>query len=303
MHCTTQCKRHVRMLKPLERTGVERLAELRLRPPVPVMQQAVSSKDIIKRPAQDSLSIITGLEVPQRLTPTSPLNFTPLRPVPQGFSPLDRAVREVPWESRFDLLKRGVKPRYMDECRGTPVRQYMEGVVDGMRIRPVQNPYVKLNRQKRYRLDTFPSRDWRRWNPLKVYVKGSRQRFNLPEDIAPQKDELGEWHPPKLSGRYTADVEKQYYMNSLPWVWAKDFYNPPLHFMDRNPKGLKRWYKKEYRLAQIREAMRGMEALKEQYRQERKDAKRLSWFEQTVQETVGDTIASPYIRRVKRVKL
>jgi len=291
------------MLRQLDKTAVERLVEQKLRPPKEVAKLAVNPHDVVVRAATSVHSPITGLETPSRITPTTPHNFTPLRPVTPGFSTLDRAVREVPWESRFDILKRRVRPRYMDECKGTPIRQYMEGVVDGLRIRPVFNPYVKLNRQKRYRLDTYPSRDWRRWDPLKVYVRGGRQQHELPKDIAPQKDELGEWHPPKLSGRYTSDIEKQYYMNSLPWVWAKDFYHPPLHFMDRAPKGPKRWYKKEYRLAQIREAMRGMESLKEAYRKERREAKRLSWFEGLVHETVGDTIASNYMRRRKLPRL
>jgi len=29
-------------------------------------------------------------------------------------------------------------------------------------------------------------------------------RYRIPQDIAPYKDELGEWHPPRLSGRYKA---------------------------------------------------------------------------------------------------
>ena len=36
-------------------------------------------------------------------------------------------------------------------------------------------------------------------------------------------------------------------MHNLPWIWNSNFYNPPIHMMDRNPKGPKRWYKKEYR--------------------------------------------------------
>lgn len=31
-------------------------------------------------------------------------------------------------------------------------------------------------------------------------------RYNIPEDLFPYKDELGEWHPPRISGRYAADV-------------------------------------------------------------------------------------------------
>ena len=31
-------------------------------------------------------------------------------------------------------------------------------------------------------------------------------RFRIPTDIGPYKDELGEWHPPRLSGRYKASA-------------------------------------------------------------------------------------------------
>ena len=95
-------------------------------------------------------------------------------------------------------------------------------------------------------------------------------RYRIPQDINPYKDrlshascdlkrgsedELGEWHPPRLSGRYKAsrfpaclhlkwklqgqsrlfrqaDVEKQYLMNSLPWVWSNDYYQSRLHIWD-----------------------------------------------------------------------
>ena len=30
-------------------------------------------------------------------------------------------------------------------------------------------------------------------------------RYRIPQDIAPYKDELGEWHPPRISGRYKAE--------------------------------------------------------------------------------------------------
>ena len=32
------------------------------------------------------------------------------------------------------------------------------------------------------------------------------RRYRVPQDIAPYKDELGEWHPPRVSGRYKARV-------------------------------------------------------------------------------------------------
>ncbi|KAF4718377.1 hypothetical protein FOZ63_003983, partial [Perkinsus olseni] len=67
--------------------------------------------------------------------------------------------------------------------------------------------------------------------------------YNIPEDLFPYKDELGEWHPPRISGRYAADVRKQYYIHSLPWVWDQDAMDAgKKHFMDREPLGNKRWY-------------------------------------------------------------
>merc|ERR1712194_132902 len=115
--------------------------------------------------------------------------------------------------------------------------------------------------------------------------------------INPNKDELGEWHPPRLSGRYKGDIEKQFYAMSLPWVWKEQFYNPCLHFMDRTPRGPKRWYKKEYRKLRIAEAMRKMPALVEDFRRERRAAKRLGWFEKSMVDLMGNTATTPYIRK------
>merc|ERR1712061_894480 len=109
--------------------------------------------------------------------------------------------------------------------------------------RPVQNPYVRLRRKQRYPLNCWPSRDWRNWNPFRTHVRGSRRKYRVPEDLHPYRDELGEWHPPRVSGSYRADIEKQFYMNSLPWVWSQDYYRGRQHFMDREPRGRKFWYK------------------------------------------------------------
>lgn len=93
------------------------------------------------------------------LYPTTPHNYTPLRPSTEpGLSPLGRAVREVPWESRFELMKRRTEPKYCSEVRGTPRREYQEGMVEGCRVRPVFNPFVELTPAKRYRMDNWPSR-------------------------------------------------------------------------------------------------------------------------------------------------
>ncbi|KFG60838.1 BIR protein, partial [Toxoplasma gondii RUB] len=159
---------------------------------------------------------------------------------------LQRAVREIPWKSRQDILRERERPVYAAECRGTPRREYSKNVIDGVRVKPTFNPFVKLNKAKRYVLDNWPSRNWDDWSPYRCYVRGSRRRYNIPQDLLPYKDELGEWHPPRLSARYQADVKKQYLMNNLPWVWQKDFYEGKMHFGDREPLGPKVWYRKAF---------------------------------------------------------
>jgi len=235
--------------------------------------------------------------------PAHPFNFTPLRPVPAGFSAADRAVREVAWESRFDILTRRIEPTYCSECPGTPRRELQDGIVGGIRVRPAQNPFVKLTPANRYRLNVWASKNWAKWSPHFCYIRGSKRRYRVPEDIAPYKDELGEWHKPRVSGRYKGDIEKQYYMNSLPWVWANDYYRGKLHFMDREPRGPKRWYKKEFRKAMVAEALKKREALIEEYRQERREGKRLSWVESIVLEFAGEQLAAPYIRQRRQPKM
>lgn len=238
-----------------------------------------------------------GSMFPKQAYPAHPHNFTPLRAVAPGFSAMDRAVRDVAWESRFDLLERAIAPRYMGEGRGTPRRELQDGLVNGVRVRPVQNPYVRLKAAQRYRLNAWPSRNWKDWRPTRAHIRGSRRRYNVPEDLGPYKDELGEWHPPRVSARYRADIEKQYYMQSLPWVWANDYFQGRQHFMDREPRGLKRWYKREFRKAQVAEAVKRADSMIEEYRKERREAKRLSWIESMVLEFTGEQAASPYIRQ------
>lgn len=250
------------------------------------------------RPAASAGSIF-----PAQLYPGHPHNFTPLRHVQPGFSALDRAVRDVAWESRFDLLERRIVPRYGAESPGTPRREPQDGLINGIRVRPVQNPYVRLKPAQKYRLNTWQSRNWAKWSPTRCNVRGSRRRYRVPEDIGPYRDELGEWHPPRVSGRYKADIEKQYYMNSLPWVWATDYFQGKEHFMDREPRGLKRWYKREYRKAQIAEALKRADDMIEEYRKERRQVKRLSWVETIVMEFGGDQLAAPYVRQRKLPKM
>jgi len=240
---------------------------------------------------------------PKQAYPGHPHNFTSLRPISPGFDHVDRAVRDKAWESRFDLLNRIIPPRYYGEVPGTPRRELQDGVVGGIRVRPAQNPTVKLTPGVRYRLNAWPSKDWDRWDPNRCHIRGSRRRYRVPEDIAPYRDELGEWHKPRVSGRYKADIEKQYYMHTLPWVWSNNFYQQPQHFMDREPRGLKRWYKKEFRKAHIAEALKRADSMIEDYRRERRDAKRLSWVETIVLEFAGEQMAAPYIRQRRLPKM
>lgn len=244
-----------------------------------------------------------GSIMPAQIYPGHPHNYTPLRPIQQGFSPLDRAVRDLPWESRFDLLDRKITPRYAEECPGTPRREIQDGLVGGIRVRPVQNPHVELTPAQRYRLNTYLSKDWSRWTPQKTHVLGSRRKYRVPEDISPYRDELGEWHPPRVSGRYKADIEKQYYMHSLPWVWAIDYFQGKQHFMDREPLGPKRWYKKEFKKAAVAEALRRADSMIEEYRKERREVKRLSWVETITLEFAGEQLAAPYVRQRRIPKM
>lgn len=272
----------------------------------------LAEESMIAKPPSDALIVRRHNAPPEHegtLLPSGglylghPHNFTPLRPIPHGFNAVDRAVREIAWESRFDLLKRRIVPKYASECPGTPRREYQVGMVNGIRVRPIFNPYVRLNSKRKWPLNTWPSRNWKTWNPLRCHIRGSRRRYRVPEDIMPYKDELGEWHPPRVSGRYKADIEKQYWMNGLEWVWSNDYYQGKLHFMDREPLGPKRWYKKEYRKAQIREAMRRMDTLVDEYRREKREAKRLSWIETMALEFAGEQLAAPFVRRRRLPKM
>lgn len=212
---------------------------------------------------------------------------------------VERAVREVPWESRSTILKRVEKLKHCKECKGTPRQEYQKGVIDGIRVVPTFNPYVKLNKAKRYVLDQWPSRNVDDWDPLRCYVRGSQRRYDVPKDIFPSKDELGEWHPPRLSGRYKADIRKQYAMHGLPWVWDKNFYTGTFHFHDREPLGPTTWYRKEFRKEKIKEAMRKMDELVSDYRQECVAKRNYDWFEKIVRDIAGDELAGRYMRRRK----
>eukprot|EP00928_Gymnodinium_smaydae_P028026 TRINITY_DN21489_c0_g1_i1.p1 TRINITY_DN21489_c0_g1~~TRINITY_DN21489_c0_g1_i1.p1 ORF type:complete len:381 (-),score=62.44 TRINITY_DN21489_c0_g1_i1:31-1077(-) len=270
--------------------------------PLDSLRAAPPPGAVVRRP-QNGPAPGAGTTLPAQAYPAHPHNFTPLRPVQPGFDSLDRAVRDTAWESRFELMTRRIEPRFAGECRGTPRVQMQDGLVNGVRVRPVQNPYVKMSPIKKYPNNAWPSRDWKKWRPQLCHVKGSRRRYRLPEDVSPYRDELGEWHPPRVSGRYKADIEKQYYMNSLPWVWATDYFMPKQHFMDREPRGPKRWYKREFRRAQIAAALKRADSLVEDYRKERRDAKRLSWVETVALEFCGDQLAGPFVRQRRLPKL
>ncbi|CEM25815.1 unnamed protein product [Vitrella brassicaformis CCMP3155] len=210
---------------------------------------------------------------------------------------VDRAVRDLPWESRFELLKQRKKPRYMSECRGTPRREYQENMIDGIRIHSTFNPYLELNKNQHYHLDIWPSRNWDKWDPRKCHVRGSLRRYDIPRDFMPYKDELGEWHPPKLSGRYQADVKKQYQINGLPWMWDKRFYEGTLNYHDRQPLGPKKWYIREFKKERIKEAMRKMDETVFEHRKEARDRREHRWLEKVVVDIAGEELASNYIRK------
>ena len=240
------------------------------------------------------------------LYPTeSPLNFTPLRPTTAAQTgALERSVREVPWESKQDIIRqRMIRPEFASECVGTPRREFQGGMIDGVRVRAVFNPYYKPSGQKLKQLDNWRSRHWERWNPKLVAVRGGTRVYNIPNDILPKKDELGEWTSPTLSGRYQADIKRQYAIHGLPWIYKRDFLETKMHILDKEPIGPKRWYKREYRQAKIREAMRNMDSLVEEYRKERKAAKKKTWFEQIVQKLVGSQMSSKYISETKLPKI
>ncbi len=236
----------------------------------------------------------------------SPLNFTPLRPIDRLLeSSIDRVVREVPFENKHEIIsKRLIRPVFASEAAaGTPRREYQGGMIDGVRVRAVFNPYYRPTGQKLKQMNRWKSRDWHKWNPNKVGVRGSTKMYNIPDDIVPKKDELGEWRDPTLSGRYQADVKRQYTIHGLPWTYKRDFVENKMHILDKEPVGPKRWYKREYRLAKIREAMRSMDSLVDDYRAERKAAKKKTWFELIVHKLVGGQLASKYITERKLPKI
>lgn len=212
---------------------------------------------------------------------------------------VDRAVRELPWESRFTILRERKKPQYFSESIGTPRRELTKNLINGIRIHPTFNPHVKFNNEKRYQYDNWNSRNFEDWDATKCFVRGSRRRYEIPSDILPCKDELGEMHPPRLSGRYRADVEKQYYINGLPWIWDKDFYSGKIHFHDNQPIGPKLWYRKEFRKERIKEAMKRMDDMVLNYRKESRERKNLSWMDRVIFDVAGDEIASNFIKKPK----
>jgi hypothetical protein len=234
----------------------------------------------------------------------APLNFSPLRAVSQGIEQcVDRRVREVPWESKEELLRRIVRPEFSTECDGTPRREYQGGMMQGIRVRPVANPFFQPRGQLMRQYDRWNSRNLCAWNPKLVSVRGGTRRYSIPQDILPKKDELGEWSSPCLSGRYQADVRRQYTLHGIPWIYKRDFFANKQHILDKEPVGPKRWYKREYRQAKIRQAMSSMRTQVEEYRKERKAAKKKTWFEQIVQKLVGSQVSSKYIVERKLPKL
>jgi hypothetical protein len=232
-------------------------------------------------------------------------NFTPLRGVmSEGWTMLDRAAREWPLESRFELLKRRREPEFCREAKGTPRREYQEGMIEGVRIRGVQNPYYVPNRRELRAWNNWGSRNWKMWNAHECFVRGSRKKYAIPMALMPTKDELGEAHPPALSARYVADVKKQFILNGLPWIYEKDFLatKPKVHFRDRPPKVRRRWIRRELRLAKIDQALKNMDTLVKVYRKEKTAAKPNSWFDKVVNEIAGEQVAAAWVRKPKLSK-
>ncbi|EKX73237.1 conserved hypothetical protein [Theileria equi strain WA] len=191
----------------------------------------------------------------------------------------------------------------MSECIGTPRREYQENVIHGIRIAPTFNPYVELNKDKRYRLDNWPSRNWDDWNPNQCYARGGRRRFPIPKGFIPIKDELGEAHPPRLSGRYKADIEKQYYMNGLPWVWNPNYYTGKVHFHDREILEPKVWYRTAYRKRIMEMELKNLDKHIKDYKEHFVLKKRYSYFEKAVAGIAGEELSSKYIRQRKIPKV
>ncbi len=266
----------------------------------------VSSLGVIVRSFNCPANGVDGWANAEYMYPAqSPLNFSPLQSVDPIYpKALDRAVRETPLDSNSEILtNRMIRPEFASECTGTPREEYQGGMLDGIRVRQVFNPYFRPYGQIRKQFDRWKSRHWEKWNPHSVGVRGSVKSYSLPSDIVPKKDELGEWTDPTINGRYQADVRRQYTMNGLPWIYKKDFRQHRIHTLDKEPVGPKRWYRREYRLAKIKEAMRGMDQLVADYRKERKLAKKKTWFEQIVQKLAGSQLSSKYIIERKLPKL
>jgi hypothetical protein len=235
-------------------------------------------------------------------SPIKPLNFIPSRAIQGGLLSVDRAVREIPFQSRLDLLKYRKRPVYFAESIGTPRRENQTGLINSIRVRSVFNPSFVPNRQKIRQLKTWKSRDWRKWNPHGCHVRGSKLRYTIPEDLRPSKDELGRTIPPKISSRYQADVRYQYTMNGLPWIFEKNFMEIKANSRDIIPPQKPRWLLRQVKLAKITKSLQSMPSIVEEYRKERLLAKKNTWFERIVFEIAGEQVANDFIRKPKLPK-
>lgn len=262
---------------------------------------SIANANTIVRPQNWPFNYV-GWDFERSLYTAEPVNFIPLRPVPIGFSSLDRATRDTPWESRFDIVNRRIMPKLLNACVGTPRREFQGGMVDGVRVRAAFNPYFVANKKRLRQWNTWSSRDFLNWDPYVTAVRGSFCKYSIPVDLLPTRDELGERHPPVVSSRYQADVKKQYIINSIPWVFEKNFMDTNFHLRDREPLALKRWYRREYRIAKIHETMKAMPNLVVEYRKARRAAKINTWFEKLVVEMGGDQASDQVIRRPKYTK-
>ena len=232
-----------------------------------------------------------------------PLNFTPLRTVPTRFTTFDRAFRETPWESRFDLVGRCKHPTFTAPCEGTPRRDLSDGMIESLRVRPVQNPYFLPNTQRLKAWNTWKSRDFKHWDPKQLNVRDLVRSFRIPEDITPTRDELGKVHAPALSSRMVADVKRQYLLHGVPWLFEESLLEHRPHPRDKEPSGQKSWFRRELKAHKVNEALRNMPQMVDDYRRERRAASSNSWFEKMVGELTGDQMVSQFIRKPKFQKL
>lgn len=220
-----------------------------------------------------------------------------------------RKVREVPVLPRDDYLRSDKirRPVYMSECRGTPRREYPVNAIDGIRVSATFNPYQTLTKERRFKLDTWKSRDWDSWDPYSCYFGVGGRRYQLPQDLyCKSGDDIDDDINPPIAvvGRHAmADMKKQYIMHGIPWVWDKDFYTAKIHPREREPTLGRKRYIPDHDPEKTREALRNMDEMKLQYFKERREKKRYTWWERVVRSMGGEQALEQYARIQKIPRL